>query len=373
MNKSISLIIGADVVPTKSNKHLFELDGNTLLDSKLKDQWLNADFRLFNLESPITDKGSPIEKCGPGLRASTKTINGIKTLNPSLVLLANNHIMDQGIQGLESTITLLEKNNIPFIGVGKNINQIKHSYVIEKNGIKIAIYNCAEHEFSIATVNSYGVNPFDPFESLDHITELKKHNDYVIVCYHGGKEYYPYPSPYLQKAFRKMSDKGADIVIAQHTHCIGCEETYNNSKLIYGQGNFIFDIINNENSLLIKVVLSKEKIDIDYIPITNKKGKIEIATKNKEIIQEFLNRSEEIKDSSFVLNKYKIFAHSFLPFYLRIFKGNSFFDKVLYKISEKLFLFFFKKKNLLAIQNFIECEAHRELLLEGIKNESKKP
>ena len=65
--------------------------------------------------------------------------------------------------------------------------------------MKIGIYACAENEFTIATDTTAGANPFDPFESLDHIQNLKRSCDYVIVLYHGGKEHYRYPSPYLQK------------------------------------------------------------------------------------------------------------------------------------------------------------------------------
>lgn len=61
MNKSISLIIGADVVPTNSNKDLFEkAEISSLLGNKLEDLWHNADFRVFNLEVPLTDKKTPI-------------------------------------------------------------------------------------------------------------------------------------------------------------------------------------------------------------------------------------------------------------------------------------------------------------------------
>lgn len=50
----------------------------------------------FNLEVPLTDKEEPIPKCGPNLVTHIITINGIKALNPSLIALANNHILDQG-------------------------------------------------------------------------------------------------------------------------------------------------------------------------------------------------------------------------------------------------------------------------------------
>jgi len=55
------------------------------------------------------------------------------------------------------------------------------------------VYTCAEHEFTIATENTPGANPFDPLESLDHIQELKSKCDFVLVLYHGEKAHYRYP------------------------------------------------------------------------------------------------------------------------------------------------------------------------------------
>lgn len=55
------------------------------------------------------------------------------------------------------------------------------------------MYTCAEHEFTIATENTPGANPFDPLESLDHIQELKSKCDFVLVLYHGEKAHYRYP------------------------------------------------------------------------------------------------------------------------------------------------------------------------------------
>src|SRR5699024_1436352 len=106
-----------------------------------------------------------------------------------------------------------------------------------------------------------GANPFDPLESFDHIQELKSKCDYVIVLYHGGKERYRYPSPYLQKVCRKFAQKGADLIVCQHSHCIGAYEEFEGSTIIYGQGNFIFNTLNNEfwnTSLLIKVEITNE-------------------------------------------------------------------------------------------------------------------
>ena len=64
----------------------------------------NADYRIFNLEIPLTDKESPISKCGPNLIAQISSINGYKAAGVDLFTLANNHVLDQGKVGLKNTI-----------------------------------------------------------------------------------------------------------------------------------------------------------------------------------------------------------------------------------------------------------------------------
>ncbi len=141
---------------------------------------------------------------------------------------------------------ILNRENIKYAGAGNDLKEASKPFVFEKNGIKIGIYCCAEREFSIATENKAGANPFDPLFSLDHIRLLKKDVDYVIVLYHGGKEHYRFPSPNLQKTCRRIVDSGADLVVCQHSHCIGCYEDWETGKIIYGQGNFLFDDSDSE-------------------------------------------------------------------------------------------------------------------------------
>lgn len=368
----MNIIIGGDFAPTQSNMELFNNgDYNALLGEELLSFWNTADLRILNLETPIVDKKDPISKCGPNHIAPTSTIKGIKALSPSLFTLANNHILDQGIQGLKSTEDILNKFEIPFVGVGENLEDASKPFIFHRDGLKIGIYTCTEHEFSIATESTPGANPFDPLESLDHILALKAECNYVIVLYHGGKEYYRYPSPYLQRVCRKMAIKGADLVLCQHSHCIGCYEEYNGSTLVYGQGNFIFDGSNNEfekTSLLVNVYID-DLMHVEYIPIMKSKEGIRIADKGvaDNILAEFHERSNEILKSGFVKQSYHCFACDNNLFYIRSFAG---FGKWLSRIDRRLFMGLlskqkYNKKKLLIIRNFIECESHRELILAG--------
>lgn len=373
----MDILIAGDVVPTSANQDLFAKgDIKDLLGSDLHSIWMDADIRMFNLETPLSDKDSPISKCGPNLIAPLKTATGIKELNPTLLTLANNHIYDHGIEGLKSTEKILQMNNIPFVGVGETLSIASKPYILQHENCKVGVYACAEHEFSIAKESSPGANPFDPLESLDHIQKLRQQCDYVIVLYHGGKEHYRYPSPYLQKVCRKMVEKGANLVVCQHSHCIGSYEDYEESTIVYGQGNFIFNKYDNDfwdNGLLIKVSVNV-KVGIEFIPIVKEGSGIRLAKGEiaENILDKFHKRSNEILKDGFIENKYKEFAQENLESYLRKFSA---FGRWLSRIDRRLLNGMliqkkYSKKQLLAIENAIECEAHRELLLAGLKEKN---
>jgi len=374
----MQLIIGGDLVPTQSNIDLFSnADITELLGEELLSLWNVADMRIFNLEVPITNKENPIAKCGPNLIAPKSTVKGIKALNPSLITLANNHILDQGMQGLKSTEDTLNNSEIPFIGIGDNLFEASKPYIFQKDGVKIGIYACADHEFSIATENTPGANPFDPLESLDHIQNLKAECDYLIVLYHGGKEHYRYPSPYTQKICRKMAQKGADLVVCQHSHCIGCYEDYEGSTIVYGQGNFLFDRSDSEfwkTSLLIRVSIS-DGLYVDYIPIVKEGNGVRLATDQvaEDILAAYHKRSNKILQDGFVEQRYREFAVDNHLLYVRHFAGFGKWLSMLdrYLLKGMLAKRKYNKKQLLAIQNYVECEAYRELVLAGLKIEEK--
>lgn len=371
------LIIGGDLVPTKSNERQFSSgDIGSLIDKDLEEIITSADYRIINLETPLTDQKDPIVKEGPKLSAKTTTINGIKALKTDLVTLANNHILDQNEQGLRSTINTLNQNNIFYVGGGFNLSEACKPYIIEKNDIKIGVYACTEHEYTIASDTSGGANPFEPLDSLDHIIELSSKCDYTLVLYHGGKELYRYPTPYLQKVCRKIIDKGANLVICQHSHCIGSFENFKNGTIIYGQGNFIFDWDKPFNhkyiqtSLLIKLKFD-ENVSISYIPIRKVKNRIKLAEDEdgKEILKAFYERSEQIKEKDFIIHKFnELVLQKGSRYLLRFSKvGNvlSSIDKRLLKgkVFDRPFGCLYMQKQKLTIHNSMQCEVHRELLL----------
>lgn len=369
------IVLGADVVPMSSNSDLF-LNGDaiSLLGNELLECLNASDYRVLNLETPFTDKSTPLMKYGPNLIAGSGTVNGLKSMELSLALLANNHIMDQSEEGLVSTLSALQSRDIPYIGAGSNIMNASEPYIFKNNDITVGIYNCCDTEFGMSTATGAGANPFCPFDSIDHIKMLKQRCDYVIVAYHGGKEHYQYPTPYLQKVCRKMIESGASLVVTQHSHCIGSMEEYLEGVIVYGQGNFLFNKSKNilwKTSLLIQVDFDQH-MKISYIPLEQTEYGVRMAdveTANL-ILDDFYKRSESIKRDGFIGDQFRHLASTSIDQYL---KASSPFPELLLKMEQKFFKGkligkLYSKVKLLKFLNYIECYAHRELLIEGIKS-----
>jgi len=214
-----------------------------MVDNSVEQLFSSADYRIVNLETPLTDNApqNRIIKTGPHLQSNAETILPyLKQLKVDIVTLANNHIMDYGAKGLADTFHILHTNQIGYVGAGPNLQKAAKPFTIETDGMKIAILNFAENEWSIAEKSTPGASPLDIIENVHQIKAAKASTDKVICIIHGGHEYYHFPSPRMVKQYRFYVENGADAIVAHHTHCIGGYEIYNNAPIIYSLGNFLF-------------------------------------------------------------------------------------------------------------------------------------
>lgn len=365
-----SILIAGDLFPTSINNDLFASGKvNELFGSDMVELFNSCSYRIANLEGPLSEHGIPIRKSGPNLIAPTNTITAIKKMEFDCLSIANNHIGDYGFEGLKQTLETLNKNKISYLGVGINLSQAKIPYIFNVGKYKIGVYACAEFEFTIATDDSPGANSFDPLEICDDISGLRQKVDYLIVLYHGMKEFYRYPAPYVVKRCRKMVDKGADLVLCQHSHCIGCYENYKESTILYGQGDFCFCNSNQperETGLITKVFIPSKLVE--FIPVRKYNNIVRLAkdADKEKILEEFFGRSNKIKDPEFISKNYEKFARSLLEHY-----DSQLLGKIglllrklrLTRISNLIF-----STDRYHILNTLRCEAHRDIYIQGLMN-----
>lgn len=378
------ILIGGDFSPTKANFDLFAQGAAEQLYGKEMLEYAQGfDYRIFDFEAVFEGAGTPIQKHGPLITAPASCMPGIEAIHPDLLVLANNHTANLGREGIEHTKQILDEHGISYVGAGVDISEASKTFYLTEGDLTIGFYACAEHEFNAAGANNAGVNPYDPLVTFDEVREAKRHCDQLIVFYHGGMIEYRYPLPEERRVFRKLVDCGADLVVGQHTHCIGCSETYQGKTLLYGQGDFFFARpTKNEyrySGLLLEVDVSKESLSVSYNVRVKPEDTIRLASpaERDEILAAFEQRGEEIQDEKRFAEIYEAHLEKRGFFYLDRLMGK-YGRSLVYSALNRLTGGWYRRHKLssrfaqldwLILDNWISCETHREFFNDLIVRE----
>ncbi|MCK4592813.1 CapA family protein, partial [Candidatus Parcubacteria bacterium] len=201
-----------------------------------------ADIVFGNLETTIMS-GRIIKSEEMIFRANPKSVEGLKLAGFNILNLANNHIMNFGKSGLESTIKNLDENNILHIGAGISEKEIYKPAIKNVKGTKFAFlgftYNSDQRKISNGKI--YGVANMEIEKMKEGVRKAKLENDIVIVSMHAGTEYKISSSCFQENFARNAIDAGADLVIGHHPHAVQNIEKYKEGYILYSLGNFVFD------------------------------------------------------------------------------------------------------------------------------------
>ena len=271
----------------------------------------------------------------------------MKELGVTCCGLSNNHIFDYGVVGALDTMAALEGVSIDYTGFGGNYEDSRKNYFFEKNGEKLCIIAVCEHEYSYALPDRMGSRPFDEFETIEDIRRAKEDADIVIVLYHGGKEMCRYPSPRLMKLCRAMVRNGADVVLCQHSHCIGAYEKYEGGHILYGQGNFHFGKESNDmwdTSLAVEYDTASH--EISFTPLEAMEIGIRFAPDKDNILAKFSERNDSLQSG-----EWKQGWHDFC-----LLKK----DRYMQAIAEAALETSSEKQNA-KFAHYLDCEAHTDV------------
>ena len=213
---------------------------NSHLDS-ISDVFIGADINICNLETVVSDNNIlPSLKSRSNFKSSTLFIKSISRLF-NVCLLANNHIGDFDSQGVQDTISTLEKNGIAWTGINKRENgeKIARHLTMEIKNTKICILNYSL--LNVPKIYGYNINVFSRKKFLSDIKDCLKISKIILVSLHGGRENIEFVEPQLRKASKFAIDNGASLVFGHHTHVLSGYEIYKSKPIFYSLGNFIFD------------------------------------------------------------------------------------------------------------------------------------
>lgn len=260
-----------------------------------------ADFRVGNLEGPITNNASIIkpggaEENGGNLRFTFSPSTTMPlSENFDLLSLANNHITNFANDGVMQTKNYLQKAGINYFGDFYNDSDLSYIYEAASD-LKIAFVGF--HQFYSGGLDNV----------LDEIRKIKSEKlaDIIIVYPHWGTEYLTTNPDRKQKELaHQFIDAGADLVIGSHPHVIEPIEIYNDKPIFYSLGNFIFDQYFSPETmqglaLKLNFVKKEDKIEtkINLIPLAISRetqvSVMEDDSKKQKVLDAIANDSEVV-------------------------------------------------------------------------------
>lgn len=234
----------------------------------------DSDHVIANVECPLTAGDVSVDNSlthasDPGAVAVLKHIGA------DYWTIANNHVLDCGVSGMQDTMQLAKENGCITFGAGMNKEEAACPVILnEAGGIGIFGVTYKVQPYMEAGEDIPGCIMYPDEEAIAQtIRQIKKNNRWCILIAHAGEEFSSIPLPCMRKQYRKYLELGADIVIGHHPHVVQNYETVGDKIIFYSLGNFIFDTnyqrIQNhtEYGMLVKLHLNEAGFTWENLPL----------------------------------------------------------------------------------------------------------
>lgn len=318
MNFNLNITFLGDLMLGREVGANYKLNNNPIVSNEIKDVMSHSDFILANLEAPLAGNLKE-ENDIMTFIADPKTLSEVKFIDA--FSLANNHINDAEIKGVEETIKQL--NNKNFIWNGFYIDTYK-PILIEKKDFKCAIICCTDVlNIQISDKNYKRKLLWLDSLEIDECIKFYKNEGYFVILYvHGGIMFSRYPNPKFREILHSKIDKGGDLIVTVHPHVIGSQELYKDKLIFYSLGDFVMDG-NSErrrSSMILNVKIDNNScVTYDLLPTFIKKDLTTDLAQNKmkvKLLKSWNNSSQKLelnatKYRKFYKNAYRkeIFSH----------------------------------------------------------------
>lgn len=205
-----------------------------------------ADFAIGNLETAITERGTPIPGKKYTFRAPAESVQALADAGFDVVSLANNHGADYGAVGLADTLKAKASAPIPMVGVGKDAAEAYAAETVTIDGVKTAVLGASllsdyTTRLYTATEDKPGIAYAAKTEALlSAVKDARESHDLVIAFLHWGREGMTCPQARQVNMAKTLQAAGVDIMVGAHAHRVQGHGWMKDSYVGYGLGNFIW-------------------------------------------------------------------------------------------------------------------------------------
>jgi poly-gamma-glutamate synthesis protein (capsule biosynthesis protein) len=204
-----------------------------------------ADLSIVNLETALTERGTPIGK-EFHFRAPATALRTLANAGVDAVSMANNHGADFGAVGLRDTLAARRASPIPVVGIGADQGEAFAPATLEAKGVRVAVFGASQvYEMTLANwsadADSPGIASAAPVGRLrTAVAKASRTHDLVVVFMHWGLDYQQCPDSLSASTARALEQAGADIVVGGHSHRVNGAGWLGRAYVAYGLGNFVW-------------------------------------------------------------------------------------------------------------------------------------
>ncbi|QKV96725.1 CapA family protein [Streptomyces sp. NA02950] len=211
------------------------------------------DARVVNLETSVTAGGEAAPGKSLHYRMNPANLPCLSAARPDVCVLANNHVLDSGPDGLEDTLDCLAGAGLQVAGAGRDLTAARRPAVVPaRAGRRILVFAFGTPSSGIprrwaATDDRPGVDLVPELTDAGaaaiagRVRQIKRPGDIAVASVHwGGNWGYDIPSDQIRFA-HALIDGGVDLVHGHSSHHPRPAEVHRGKLILYGCGDLIDD------------------------------------------------------------------------------------------------------------------------------------
>ncbi len=211
-----------------------------------------ATWRVANLETSVTRSDDWAPGKGVHYRMNPDNVDVLRVAGVDVWSLANNHVLDFGLTGLEETVDVLTAAGQRLAGAGRDAAEAWRPADVGADGRRLVVWSVAHRSSGVrsswaATATRPGVALLPALddaaadELADRVREHRRPGDLVVVSVHWGGNW-GYPVPPDQRRFaHRLVDAGVHVVHGHSSHHPRSPEVYRGGVVLYGCGDLVND------------------------------------------------------------------------------------------------------------------------------------
>jgi len=215
---------------------------------------VRPDARIVNLETAVTAHDTPWPGKGIQYRMHPANVNCLTAAALDCCVLANNHVMDWGREGLAETLATLHGAGLRTAGAGRDLREAVAPAVIDvadKGRVLVFAYGTRSSGIPAdwaAGPRRPGVNLLDDLSPRGaeavtrHVQAFRRDGDVVVLALHWGGNW-GYAIRRDERRFaQSLLDGGAvDVLHGHSSHHPKGIEVHRERTILYGCGDFLDD------------------------------------------------------------------------------------------------------------------------------------